>query len=146
MCNKSKYDPKTTPQLIKFMCRSGLIDSDIAKELGINRATLFRWKDKYPEVKEALTTSKTFIDSLVEDSLLKRALGYELDVVEETESETFKGIETKTTRKKTHIAADTTAIIFWLKNRQSKNWRDRHDNTLIELENVETPKIIDDIQ
>lgn len=73
---KSKYDPKIHPQLVKWMCRSGLTNEQIAEELHIHKETLLKWAKENTELADALKTSRNFIDSLVEDALLKRALGY----------------------------------------------------------------------
>jgi hypothetical protein len=122
-----KYDPKVTPQLAKWMCRSGLTDEQMSKELGISVATIHNWKKKYPEFLESLKESKDFVDSLVEDCLLKRALGYEYEEIK-TIAKKDKDGEIKTTRiEKTRktVVPDTTAQIFWLKNRKPEQWRDK---------------------
>lgn len=123
----AKYDAKYHPQLVKFMCRSGLIDTEIQKELGIAKQTFYTWRKKYPEFDEACRTSKNFVDSLVEDSLLKNALGYEYEeqkIITQVDEET--GTETVAKREimKKHLKGDTTAQIFWLKNRQKDRWSD----------------------
>jgi transposase-like protein len=124
----TKYNPDITPQLAKQYAREGLIDKEIAPRLGITTSTLYEWKKKYPEFSDALKHGKEFIDSQVEDSLLKRALGYE--IVEEEFKRVVgplgvKQIRVKKVRK--HIPPDVAAAIIWLKNRQSKRWRDKVD-------------------
>lgn len=58
--------------------RDGLTDEQIAEEkIGINRTTLYAWKNKYPDISDALKQGKEVIDRKVENALLKRALGYE---------------------------------------------------------------------
>jgi len=124
-----KYDPKVTPQLAKWMCRSGLTDAQISKELGIAVSTIHDWKKKYPEFSDSLKEPKDFVDSLVEDSLLKRALGYEYEEVKMIAKKDKDG-ESKTTRiekVRKAVAPDTTAQIFWLKNRKPEYWRDKVD-------------------
>jgi len=119
---KPRYTPETA-KLAGWMARSGLINSQIAGELKINEATLYRWQKKYPELKKALQQNKTIVDAQVEDSLLKRAMGYEYD---ETHVESgAAGKTTKIKKIRKHVVADTTAAIFWLKNRQPERWRDK---------------------
>jgi transposase-like protein len=123
---KSKYDSNLHPQITKWMCRSGLTNEEIAKELRISKDTLWKWRDKYPEIADALKTSRNFVDSLVEDALLKRALGFEY---EETEVNwiTLPDGETKPGRiKKIKKLAlpDTGAMCFWLKCRMPERWRE----------------------
>ena len=104
--------------LLEGWARSGLTDEQIAKNIGINRTTLYDWKKKETNIADALKKGKEVIDFEVENALLKRALGYEY------EEETYEnGILTKKVKK--HVAPDTTAQIFWLKNRQVKKWRDK---------------------
>ena len=118
MGRKSKYDPKLHPSLILWMARAGLIDIEISDKLKVNKDTLYRWAALHEEVAEALKESRDYVDSLVENSLLKRALG-------------FKYTEDAVVQKSGEIVPlqkmalpDVTAIIFWLKNRRPKSWRD----------------------
>ena len=104
--------------LLEGWARSGLTDEQIAKNIGIATSTFYEWKKKELEFSEALKKGKEVIDFEVENALLKRALGYEY------EEETYEnGILTKKVKKQ--VPPDTTAQIFWLKNRQVKKWRDK---------------------
>ena len=104
--------------LLEGWARDGLTDEQIAKNIGINRTTLYDWKKKEVNIADSLKKGKEVIDFEVENALLKRALGYEY------EEETYEnGILTKKVKK--HVAPDTTAQIFWLKNRKPNNWKDR---------------------
>lgn len=104
--------------LIQGMAREGLTQQQIANNLGISIDTLIENKKKYSEFNDALKKGKEVIDFEVENALLKRALGYEY------EEETYEnGILTKKVKK--HVPPDTTAQIFWLKNRKPNNWKDR---------------------
>ena len=90
--------------------------------MGINAATLYDWKNKYTEISEALKKGKEVVDRLVENALLKRALGYSY-----TEITYEGGVETKRVVKE--VVPDTTAQIFWLKNRKPEDWRDKREIT-----------------
>ena len=104
--------------LIQGMARDGLTQQQIADNLGINVDTLIEYKKKYTDFSEALKKGKEVVDFEVENALLKRALGYEY------EEETYEnGVETKRVTKE--VQPDTTAQIFWLKNRKPNNWKDR---------------------
>lgn len=110
---------------IEGWARDGLTDEQIAEHMGINVATLYRWKIDYCEICESLKKGKEVIDRQVENALLKRALGYEYEEV----SERFEGgvlKERKVTKKQ--VVPDTTAQIFWLKNRKPVEWRDKRNN------------------
>nr|DAK60347.1 MAG TPA: terminase small subunit [Caudoviricetes sp.] len=115
---------------IQGWARDGLIDEQIAHNMGITTKTLYEWKNKYGEISEALKKGKEVIDRQVENALLKRALGYAYD---ETTYE--DGVETKRVTKE--VAPDTTAQIFWLKNRKPAEWRDK-------IEQQQTVTIQDD--
>lgn len=76
---KGKYEYWLTPEgLLKLegWARDGLTDEQIAKNIGINPATLYDWKKKYDEISETLKRGKEVVDRQVENALLKRALGY----------------------------------------------------------------------
>ncbi len=116
----TKYDAKYHPKIVKYMTRTGMTDKEISKDLEISESTLNLWKLKHPEFSESLKENKNFIDSLVEDSLLKRALGF--DYVETTIIEKKgKTVETRTTNKK--VIGSEKAQQYWLNNRQSKYWK-----------------------
>ncbi len=76
---KGKYEYWLTPEgLLKLegWARDGLTDEQIAKNIGINPATLYDWKKKYDEISKTLKRGKEVVDRQVENALLKRALGY----------------------------------------------------------------------
>ena len=104
--------------LLEGWARDGLTDEQIAKNIGISRASLHEWKKKEVGIFDALKKGKEVIDFEVENALLKRALGYEY------EEETYEnGILTKKVKKQ--VPPDTTAQIFWLKNRKKEQWREK---------------------
>ena len=86
--------------------------------------TLNEWKKKYSDISDTLKRGKEVVDLRVENALLKRALGYEYEEVSEKyESGTLT--EKKVTKKQ--VVPDTTAQIFWLKNRRPDKWKDKQD-------------------
>lgn len=122
---KGKYEYWLTPEgLLKIegWARDGLTDEQIAKNMGITAKTLYAWKNKYGEICKSLKRGKEVVDRLVENALLKRALGYSY-----TEITYEGGVETKRVVKE--VVPDTTAQIFWLKNRKPEDWRDKREIT-----------------
>lgn len=120
---KGKYEEWLTPEgllLIEGWARDGLTDEQIAHNMGIVTSTLYEWKKKYSDITESLKRGKEVIDRQVENALLKRALGYRYEEVTYEE-----GVETKRVVKEVH--PDTTAQIFWLKNRKPTDWRDKQN-------------------
>ena len=129
---KGKYEYWLTPEgLLKIegWARDGLTDEQIAKNIGVSVSTLNNWKIKYVEILESLKRGKEVVDRQVENALLKRALGYTYEEI------TYEGgVETKRVVKE--VVPDTTAQIFWLKNRKRETWTDR--------QNIEISQPIDD--
>ena len=107
---KGKYQEWLTPEgLLKLegWARDGLTDEQIAENIGITAATLYEWKKRFSDISEALKKGKEVVDFEVENALFKNA-----------------------------INGDTTAQIFWLKNRRPDKWRDK--------QNIELSKPLDD--
>ncbi|MEG0872972.1 MAG: transposase [Clostridia bacterium] len=119
MANKSEYDKwvennelSTKLVLIQGWAREGLIDEQIAANLGIVRKTLSEYKKKYPDVAKALKTGKEVTDFMVENALFKQA-----------------------------ASGNVTAAIYWLNNRKPNKWSNQQreydngnneDNSFIE--------------
>ena len=121
---------------IEGWARDGLTDEQIADNIGIRRPTLYDWKKKYSDISDALKRGKEVIDRQVENALLKRALGYEY--VETTKELTDLGL-TVTKQVTKQVAPDTTAQIFWLKNRKPQEWRDKKETEVTGNLNVNNP-------
>lgn len=122
---KGKYAEWLTPEnltVLEGWARDGMIDEQIAGRIGIATTTLYDWKNKYPEFAQALKKGKEYVDTQVENALLKRALGYDYteERVEISQKDGKKVIQTVK-----HVAPDVTAQIFWLKNRRREHWRDK---------------------
>ena len=108
--------------LLEGWARDGLTDEQIAKNIGINRTTLYDWKKKEINIADALKKGKDVVDLEVENALLKKALGYTITIEEEKiDRDGF----VHTLKRDIHFPPDTGAIVFWLKNRQTKKWRDK---------------------
>ena len=77
---KGKYQRWLEPDgltLLEGWARDGLTDEQLAGKMGINPATLYDWKNKYPKISESLKKGKEVVDIQVENALLKRVLGYD---------------------------------------------------------------------
>ena len=112
--------------LLEGWARDGLTYEQIAKNMNIDVTTLREWRKKESTISFALKKGKEVADYEVENALFKRALGYKYDEI------TYEnGIETKRITKE--VAPDTTAQIYWLKNRKPDKWRDK----IVDTENEE---------
>jgi hypothetical protein len=108
---------------IEGWARDGLTDIQIAQNIGIAVSTLNNWKNKYVELMESLKRGKEIVDRQVENALLNKALGYKetLNKVKVLNDGTLIPYQEEVT-----YPGDTTAMIFWLKNRKPVEWRDGH--------------------
>ena len=96
---KGKYQRWLTPEgllLLEGWARDGLTDEQIAQKMGVGYSTLQTWKSKYQDIQDTLKKGKDVVDYQVENALLSSALD-----------------------------GNTTAQIFWLKNRRPDKWRDK---------------------
>jgi hypothetical protein len=113
---KKEYDEQA-----RKLCLLGATDADLADFFKVNEDTVHEWKKRHPSFSESIKSGKTIADADVADRLYQRAMGYEHADVHVSN---YQGEITLTPIKKIH-APDTTAAIFWLKNRQGKHWRDK---------------------
>jgi len=85
--------------LLRGWAKDGLTIVQIAKKVGIDRSTLYDWMTKDPNITDALKIGREHADFQVENALYKKAL-----------------------------SGDTTAQIFWLKNRKPEQWREKKES------------------
>lgn len=106
---------------VEILAKRGWTDADMAVFFGVCPKTWANWKDEHPTFLQALKDWKIEADARVERSLYERATGYSHpeDKIFNNEG---KPLVVPTIR---HYPPDTTACIFWLKNRQPERWRDR---------------------
>lgn len=107
------------------LCLLGAKDSDLADFFHVSEQTINTWKQKQPKFLESLKEGKDAADANVADRLYQRAMGYS-HPEEKIFQHNGKIVRAGTTK---HYPPDSTAAIFWLKNRQKHNWRDRHEFT-----------------
>lgn len=118
----SKYREEFADQARK-LCLLGATDAELADFFEVNEDTIHEWKKVHPEFSESVKKGKLQADANVADRLYQRAMGYEHDDVHVSN---YQGVITLTPIRKRH-APDTTAAIFWLKNRQAKQWREKQE-------------------
>lgn len=116
-------------EAVVMWCRNGADNGVLAKKLGCGKTTISKLIKNYPEFKKLIKESKEDADFKVEAALYRKALGYEYEEVTTEVVVNKDGSGTTTVVKKTkkHISGDTTAQIFWLKNRKQEDWKDRQE-------------------
>ena len=143
---KSKWEEvKEKLLLIEAWARDGCTIEDIACKLGISKVTLYKYANEHYELSERLKKGKEYVDVQVENALLKRAIGYRYNEVtqERVLNEETGEVELAVTKIVTkEVTPDTTAQIFWLKNRRRDIWRDnpataKHNEEMLKIKKEE---------
>lgn len=116
--------------LIEGWAKDGLTNKEIAKNMGVSLNVFNRWKTENEVFASFLKKSKNVADRQVENALFKRAVGFEY--AETTEERVFNPLKNKfemvvTKKVNKVVLPDTTAQIFYLKNRKPDTWRDRRE-------------------
>lgn len=120
----SKYKPEYAKQAEK-LCKLGATDREVAEFFGVSERTLYNWQSEHEELLQALKIGKDPADERVEKSLYRRATGYSFDAVKiVADSKTGTSLAVPYVE---HVPPDTTACIFWLKNRRPEQWRDKQE-------------------
>ena len=134
MGRKPRMNKKMIKKAYEF-ARQGLTNKDIANNLGVSEGYFYEYLKKYPEFYEAIQKGKEEAIALVEDALFKRATGYNIEEEKIYISKTKDGKETVRKEKiKKHVAPDTTAMIFYLKNRAPEKWNDKRQLDITQYE------------
>ncbi|MEY2873656.1 MAG: hypothetical protein RLZZ373_1027 [Pseudomonadota bacterium] len=131
MARPTKFRPEFADQA-KKLCKLGATDAEMASFFGVVLSTFHLWKLQHPEFAKALKDAKAPANERVVRSLYQRAVGYEHD---EVDIRVVAGEIVQTTVRK-HYPPDTTACIFWLKNRLPGEWRDRTEHELANRDGV----------
>ncbi len=122
----TKYRPEYAEQALK-LCRLGAKDTELADFFHVSEQTINAWKHEFPTFLESLREGKALADAEVADKLFKRATGYEHSAVKISASPDGKEHITEYTER---YPPDTTAAIFWLKNRRPDLWRDKVEQSV----------------
>lgn len=100
----------------------GLTNEQVAANMGIALSTFYEWCNRSAEFVDAIKSTKEIADIQIENALYKRAKGY--TVLLNKQKVTKDGLVISY-QEEQHVAPDTTAQIFWLKNRKPNIWRDK---------------------
>jgi hypothetical protein len=116
---KSRFNDKIKETIIRLL-KDGKIEEEVADIVGVSPKTISNWKGKNIELLHAVRESKLVADDLVEASLFRRAVGWK------------------------HLAPDTTAAMFWLRNRQPERWREKTEGDVLVNNNVTVQALTDE--
>lgn len=118
------YKPEYA-NIARKMCELGATDQEMADAFNVDVRTIYNWKHNHEDFFQSIKSAKDAADERVERSLYQRAIGYEQDEVKifmpsGADEPVYAPYRAK-------VAPDTTAGIFWLKNRRSQSWRDKQE-------------------
>ena len=119
----TKYCIEYNEQVEK-LCKLGATDKQLADFFNVSEATINTWKLKEPDFLESIKKGKLIADAEVANSLYQRALGYE-HKEDKIFNDSGSPLVVPTTK---HYPPDSTACLFWLKNRAG--WRDKSEREL----------------
>lgn len=124
----TKYKEEYCDQARK-LCLLGAIDEEIADFFNVHVDTIYEWKKVHEEFSEAIKSGKELADANIAQRLYERASGFEHDSEEIKVVSDGQGAGSSVERVpvKKIYPPDTTAAIFWLKNRQPDKWRDKKE-------------------
>lgn len=118
----SAYKPEYAEQALKYALL-GATDIQMAIHFGVSNSTFEGWKVKHPELMAALKEGKEEANANVAKSLYRQAMGY---TIEEEEIKVIDGVVVRVPVTR-FIPPNNAATIFFLKNRDRQNWRDKQE-------------------
>ena len=130
MPRPSGYNAEIHPDWAWSLAAKGLTNKEIAEQMGVATSTFNKWRTEHEELEKAVTEGKETADAKVERSLFERAIGYtyeEKKVITTINPKTGETNPLRIEKTTKVVPPDTTAQIFWLKNRRPEEWRDRKD-------------------
>lgn len=116
------------------LCLLGATDKDIADFFSVTEQTINNWKNDFPEFFESLREGKEIADMHIANKLYNRAEGAIINTQQAFKlkkkytDENGNKIEDEVVEVvdlQQELPPDTTAMIFWLKNRKSTKWKDK---------------------
>lgn len=138
MARRGKYEEWLTENgllRIESWASDGLTNQDISDNMGIHRDTFNQWQKRYSDISDALKKGREPVTRKLENTLIKKALGFEYD-----ETKTFidvmpDGKKKQRIEKFTHYSTpDTGALIFLLKNYKPDKYRNYNELTKKQIE------------
>lgn len=118
----SKYRPAYAFQA-QQMRAGGATEEELAKAFGVATSTIRDWTLRHDAFREAMALGYAAATGRIEESLFKRAIGYEAP-----KTKVFLpagATEPVYASYQEHVAPDVGAIKYWLGNRAPELWRER---------------------
>lgn len=103
-------------------CMLGATNEELAALLGVSRVTVHNWMEEFPDFRRAIEEGKVAADARVAEKLYQRAIGYQRPATRFFANPDGPPTQVDYTY---HHAPDTSAAIFWLRNRRREDWREQ---------------------
>jgi len=124
----TKYNDDLHPKLVKYLMMQGKTIPEACEEMGISTSTYWLWSTEHERFSIAINEAKEKADAIVEASLYRMATGYEHEVEKPMIVGTGMGeSQVEVVKYTERLPPNPTAMIFWLKNRKPKEWRDKQE-------------------
>lgn len=118
-CKAKRWLTPENLTLLEGWARDGLTNSQIAKKMRISESTYYEYLRNFPQISEAIKKGKEVVDYEVEAQLLKSIKGFVETYNQQTVTKDGDVVDFKESK---YIPPNTTAAIFWLKNRQPQKY------------------------
>nr|DAY52865.1 MAG TPA: terminase small subunit [Caudoviricetes sp.] len=150
---KPKFDFNDPHNLIRIegWARDGLDDKQIAANIGYNETYFSELKGKLPELSKALKSGRAPLELKVENTMYKKATGMTIkvqqaikvkDVYYDEEGRRCEKERVEIVELEQEVPPDTTAGIFWLKNRKPEQWNKSSPKTDGDILSTEVPRTL----
>lgn len=145
----SKYDTHVKPRLdeIYQWAKKGLLDNEIYTNLNIGKNAFYQYLNKYEELKDTLTRGRTTSVDIVVNELFKNCVGYPYwedksykcrEKIYNDSGDLISDIEViKTVSEQKYSPGNTQAQMFYLTNRDKKEWASNPHNNDLKREEIE---------
>ncbi len=140
---KSQYWSHVKPRFkeIEAWLKGGLDEKDIFANLGIGKTSWENYKNNSPELRELIKKGRETPIKVVANSLYKNATGFYYYIDKEVKVKNSDGSERiEIIELKKFKPPETTACIFYLKNKDKKNWGDNPQMIDLRREELEWRK------
>lgn len=118
----SRFNDSIKEKIIS-LAKAGKTNEQIADIIGVHVRTIENWQGKHKDLLWAVKEAKQLADELVEASLFSRAVGYSHKSVKVFfDSKSLQTVEHEVIEQ---YPPDVQAAMFWLKNRQPDQWREK---------------------
>lgn len=128
----TRYRPEFAEQAMKLCLLRAMTDAELAEHFGVSESTLNRWKHDHQEFRESLKAGKELADVAVANSMHRMATGFR----EKVERPVSGPDGPEVVSFEQYFPPIPVAAIFWLKNRQPAQWRDRQE---VQVSNTDAP-------